>query len=87
MYNIVATLVPSFPIGSFILAGYKGSHKIFDGFKFRQNPTSDCGVTKNVAGKIHVNFKWEKCCDHSGAFIFDSIFFILADNKDNQKLG
>ena len=25
------------------------------------------------------------CCDHSSAFIFDWIFFILAGNKDNHK--
>ena len=27
----------------------------------------------------------EICCDHSGAFIFELIFFILADKKDNYK--
>ena len=27
----------------------------------------------------------EICCDHSGAFIFELIFFILADNKINYK--
>ena len=25
----------------------------------------------------------EKCCDHSNAFNFECIFFILADKKDN----
>ena len=36
-------------------------------------------------GKIPINLKWEKCCDHSSAFNFKLIFFILADNKNNYK--
>ena len=27
----------------------------------------------------------EKCCDHSSAFNFKWIFFILADKKDNYR--
>ena len=29
--------------------------------------------------------KREKCCDHSSAFNFEWIFFILADKKDNYE--
>ena len=28
---------------------------------------------------------WEKSCDHSSAFNFEWIYFILADKKDNYK--
>ena len=28
-----------------------------------------------------------KCCEHSSAYIFDSIFFILAGNKDSHKIS
>ena len=37
--------------------------------------------------KICKDLKWEKCCDHSSAFIFKWIFFILAGtcNKANHK--
>ena len=27
------------------------------------------------------------CCEHSSAFIFDRMFFIFADNKDNHKVS
>ena len=28
-----------------------------------------------------------KCCEHSSAYIFDQIFFILAGNKDNHNIS
>ena len=28
---------------------------------------------------------WENCCDHSSAFNFEWIYFILADKKANYK--
>ena len=34
--------------------------------------------------KIPIDLLWEICCDHSSAFNFKLIFFILAD-KDNYK--
>ena len=33
----------------------------------------------------HKKLKWEKCCDHSSAFNFEWIFFILADKKNNYR--
>ena len=39
-------------------------------------------VLKNL---IDLHVQWEKYCDHSSAFNFEWIFFILADNKDNYK--
>ena len=44
--------------------------------------TKDC---PSASGKISIYFIWEKCCDHSSAFIFKWIFFFLAGNKDNHK--
>ena len=35
--------------------------------------------------KISIDLYWEKCCEHSGAYIFERIFIILAGNKDNRK--
>ena len=35
--------------------------------------------------KSHQCLQWEKCCDHSNAFIFDWNFFILAGNKGMHK--
>ena len=32
--------------------------------------------------KIPIDLYWEKCCEHSCAFKFEFIFFILADKKD-----
>ena len=33
-----------------------------------------------------IGLQWEKCCEHSIAFISDHIF-ILAGNKDNHKMS
>ena len=30
--------------------------------------------------KISIDLSWEKCCDHSSAFFFKLIFFILTGN-------
>ena len=35
--------------------------------------------------KILIDLLWEICCDHTSAFNFELIFFILADKKDNYK--
>ena len=36
--------------------------------------------------KIPLDLQWEKCWDHSSAFNFEWIFFILADHKENSKV-
>ena len=38
-----------------------------------------------VLGLIPIDLQWEKYCEHSSAFNFGWIFFILAGNKDNYK--
>ena len=47
-------------------------HESLDEFEFRQDPTTD----------YRLDLQWEKCCEHSSAFIFDWIFFIVAGNRD-----
>ena len=34
-----------------------------------------------------IGLQWEKCCEHSSAYIFDRIFFILAGNEDSHKIS
>ena len=37
--------------------------------------------------KIPIDLQWERCCNHSSAFISNQIFFILAGNKDNPTIS
>ena len=37
--------------------------------------------------KIPIDLQWERCCEHSSAFISDQIFFILTGIKDNHKIS
>ena len=63
----------------------KETHKIYDGFEIGQDRTRDLWVTCPWAfGKIPIDLYWE-ICDHSSAFNFELILFILADKKDNYK--
>ena len=34
-----------------------------------------------------IELQWEKCCEHSSAYILDRIFFILAGNEDSHKIS
>ena len=34
-----------------------------------------------------IGLKWGKCCDHSSAFIFDRIFFILAGKENIHNIS
>ena len=45
--------------------------------------TSEKATLERLAKKKIL--KWEKCCEHSSAFIFEWIFIILTVNKDNYK--
>ena len=58
-----------------------------DEFEFRPDWTFDHGVSCPYAsGKIPIDLQWEKCCDHSSAFIFEWTFLIVAGiNKVNHK--
>ena len=73
----------------FILAGNEDSHKISDNFEIRVDSTMDCRVSCPCAfEKIPIDLQWERCCEHSSAFISDQILnFILAGNKDNHKIS
>ena len=84
MYNGVTPLEPSFLL--YLLANYKGIHTSLNEFEFLADHISDCGARCLCAsGKIPTDLQWEKCCDHSSAFIFELVFLIFAGNKDNHK--
>ena len=34
-----------------------------------------------------IGLQLEKCCEHSSAYIFDRIFFILEGDKDSHKIS
>ena len=84
MYNVVNTLAPSvFDRIFFIFAGNEDNHKVSDKFKIQEDPTMDRGVScPRASEKIPIDLQWEKCCDHSSAFVFDWNFFILAGSND-----
>ena len=53
--NIVTTLVPSFRLIFFILAGNKTNHKSWDEFEFRQDSITDFGVSCPWASEKIIN--------------------------------
>ena len=63
-YNLVSTLVPSFPLGSSsLLQVTRTTIKAHMRSNFDQ-----IGVSCPCAsGKIPIDLQWEKCCDHSFA--------------------
>ena len=40
------------------------------------------GTLVSMATDSYHRLYWGKCCQHSSTFIFDRIFFILADNEN-----
>ena len=90
MYNLVSTLAPSFLImligSSSYLAGEEEEHNISDEFEFRLGSTKECGVSCPwVLEKFPKDLQWGNCSEHSSAFIFDWILFIVAGHA--YKLG
>ena len=84
MNDVVTTLAPSFLIGSssFLQATSKLIISLM-GSKFSRIRlgTYELPALERLE-KIHIDL-WEKCCNHSSAFNFEWIFFILVNNKDN----
>ena len=85
MDNVVTVLASAFLIGSsssFHLT--KTNINAWMSWKFcRIRPrTYELAALEDLEKSPYTN-KWEKCCDRSSAFNFKSIFFILADKKDN----
>ena len=67
----------------FIFAGNKDNHKVSNEFEIWPDPNMDCGVICPwPSEKFSIDLYWEKCCDHSSAFIFNWNIFILAGNKN-----
>ena len=87
MYDVVKTLAPSFLIGSFsFLQVTWTTIKSRMSSKFGQiRPCTAELAALDGLKIISINYKWEKCCDYSSAFIFDWNRFILAGNKDMHK--
>ena len=85
MNNVMTTLAPLFLIGSFsFLQLTRTTIKSQMVSKFSQvRPRTVELAALELLEKKNIDSKWEKCCDHSSAFIFGWIFFILAGNKDN----
>ena len=81
MYNVVTTLAPTFLIGpSSFLQVTRTAIKSWMHLKLRKFGQ---GTTEFAALEHLEKFTWS--CDHSVAFTFDWIFFILAGNKGNHK--
>ena len=79
----MTTLVPSFSNGSSsFLQVTRSVIKAWMGLNFGTIPS----LTSEFAALERVKIN-ESCCDHSSAFIFDLIFFILAGNKDTYKIS
>ena len=59
--------------------------KAWMGLKFSkiENGSSELAALERLK-KISIYLKWEKCCEHTSAFIFGWIFFI-AGIKDNYE--
>ena len=57
-----------------------------DEFEFRQDPTSDCGVSSPLASeKVPIDLQWGNSCDQFSAFNFAWIVFVFGSNKDMHK--
>ena len=68
-----------------ILSCNKDNYLSVDEFEILQDLTKNLWYSCPWAyGKIPKDLYWEKCCHHSGTFIFEWIFFIPAGNKTNH---
>ena len=84
LYNVVSTLAPSFLIGySSYLQVTRTSITSQMSSKFGQiRPrTAELAALERLE-KSPLTYNWEKSCEHSSAFIFNWIFFILAGIED-----
>ena len=78
----MTTLVLSVLLGSFsFLQVTRATTKAWMSLNFVKIPLR----TTELAALEHLKIK-EYCYDHNSTFIFDWIFFILAGNKDNNKV-
>ena len=82
-YYLVATLAPSFLIGSSFSLVMRTTIKSRKSSKLDQiRPWTAELAALEPLKKIPIDLQWEKSCEHSSAFIFNCIFFILAGNVD-----
>ena len=79
----MTTLIPSFSNRSYsFLQVTRSAIKAWMGLNFGRIPS----LTAELAALERVKKINEQCCDHSSAFIFDWIFFILSGNKNTHKI-
>ena len=71
----------------FSLAGNKDNHILSKEFEIQRDPTTNCKVIRPLAfaKTSSIDLKWEKCFDHSSAFTFNWIFFVLASKEHIYK--
>ena len=75
-----------FIISSSFLQVTRSTIKACMGSKFGQIKPWTVGLAAlECLKKIPIVLYWEKCCDHSSAYNFKLIIFILADKKHNHK--
>ena len=87
MYNVVNTLAPSFSIESSLFLQVTRT-TIESGLSSKISLIRLC--TAELAAlerlkKIPIDLQWKKCCEHSSAFFFNLIVFVLASNKNNHE--
>ena len=82
----MTTLTPSFLIGSLFLQVTRTTIKSWMGSKLGsiRRRTYELAALERLE-KSPLTYNRRKSCDHSSAFIFQWIFFILAGNKVNYK--
>ena len=67
----------------FIFAGNEDNYKVSDVFEIRPDLT---GLRSQLPlSVLKISISWQKSCEHSSSYIFYSIIFNLAGNRDMYK--
>ena len=74
------TIMPSFLIGS--SSNLQVTRTVLESWT-----SSNSGHVSPLTSELPTLEHREKCCGHDNAFIFDRIFFKLADNEDRHKIS
>ena len=85
----MATLATSFLIGSSSFLGITRTtiiSRMSSNFGQVRPQIAELAALERLE-KSPYTYNGKKCCDHSSAFIFHWIFFILAGNKDNYNIS
>ena len=86
IYTVVTTRALSFLMGSFsFLQVRRTAIKAWMSSSFGQIRLQTAELASLERLKIFIGLQWEKSCEHSSAFMFAWIVFILAGNKEIHK--